>query len=257
MLNARIASPCSANWDQMPGDNRVRHCAECNLHVFNFSEMTSEEIERLVAETTGRLCARFYQRPDGKMLTKNCPVGVRAAVFRASSIAAAVLTAAVSLAPKNAGAKPKQISSSLVQIATVQNTLTLQVLDPLGAAISNASVTLVDEKSKKTLSAVTGADGKLSLSGVPAGSYDLSVNALGFSTSKLTHLRLPSPETITVRLQLGALMGEVVSISAEEPSKSAFGVLQEPTIEKRDGSSKTAEHHNVLQRFFLRIVRLF
>ena len=31
----RIASPCPANWDQMSGDDCVRFCDLCNLHVYN------------------------------------------------------------------------------------------------------------------------------------------------------------------------------------------------------------------------------
>ena len=31
----KIASPCSANWDQMVGDNRIRHCAVPHQHRMN------------------------------------------------------------------------------------------------------------------------------------------------------------------------------------------------------------------------------
>ena len=61
----KIASPCKANWEQMAGDERVRHCAECNLDVYNLSAMTRREVEHLVQEREGRLCARFYRRADG------------------------------------------------------------------------------------------------------------------------------------------------------------------------------------------------
>src|ERR1700739_78711 len=43
----RIASPCTAEWDAMTGDNRVRHCALCHLNVYNISEMTTREIRNL------------------------------------------------------------------------------------------------------------------------------------------------------------------------------------------------------------------
>ena len=74
----KIASPCKASWEQMAGDERIRHCAECDLDVYNFSAMTRRDVERLVREREGRLCARFYLRPDGTMLTQDCPVGFRA-----------------------------------------------------------------------------------------------------------------------------------------------------------------------------------
>jgi len=73
-----VASPCPANWDAMTGDDRVRHCSQCDLNVYNLSEMTSGEALRLVNQTEGRLCVRFLRRADGTMITRDCPVGLRA-----------------------------------------------------------------------------------------------------------------------------------------------------------------------------------
>ena len=74
----RIASPCSASWDAMPGDERARFCAQCGKHVYNLSAMTRKEAETLVRQKEGNLCGRFYRRRDGTILTDNCPVGLRA-----------------------------------------------------------------------------------------------------------------------------------------------------------------------------------
>jgi hypothetical protein len=63
----------------MRGDERVRFCQHCRLNVYNLSEMEPEEAEALVREKEGRLCVRYYARPDGTMLVKDCPVGFRAA----------------------------------------------------------------------------------------------------------------------------------------------------------------------------------
>jgi hypothetical protein len=78
----RVASPCHASWDAMRGDDRVRFCALCAKHVYNLSAMTSAEALRLVETTEGRICGRFHRRRDGKVLTADCPVGLRAAVRR-------------------------------------------------------------------------------------------------------------------------------------------------------------------------------
>ena len=51
----RIASPCPASWERMEGDERVRHCAVCNLNVYNFAEMTRDEVNALIARSEGRL----------------------------------------------------------------------------------------------------------------------------------------------------------------------------------------------------------
>ena len=91
--NVRIAAPCSADWEQMRGDERVRFCAQCSLNVYNLSGMTRREAEGVVARAEGRLCVRFYRRPDGTILTSNCPVGLRAIKRRVSKTASAVLSA--------------------------------------------------------------------------------------------------------------------------------------------------------------------
>jgi len=72
-----VAAPCSANWNAMTGDERVRHCADCKLDVYNLSGMTRSEAEALVASRIGPLCVRFYRRDDGTILTADCPTGVR------------------------------------------------------------------------------------------------------------------------------------------------------------------------------------
>lgn len=71
----RVASPCAASWDEMTGDDRVRFCAHCRMHVYNLAEFTRPEIETLVRDTGGQFCGRLFRRRDGTLLTANCPVG--------------------------------------------------------------------------------------------------------------------------------------------------------------------------------------
>ena len=71
----KVASPCAARWGHMVGDERVRFCNQCQKHVYNLSAMTSDEAASLVLQKEGKLCARFYRRPDGTMLTSDCPHG--------------------------------------------------------------------------------------------------------------------------------------------------------------------------------------
>ena len=78
LKNLRIATPCPATWEGMAGDERVRHCTLCSLNVYNFEEMTRDEVRALLMRTEGRVCARLYRRADGSLLTSDCPWGVRA-----------------------------------------------------------------------------------------------------------------------------------------------------------------------------------
>jgi hypothetical protein len=91
--NIRIASPCSARWEDMKGDERVRHCEQCNLNVFNLSEMTRQEAQELVIHRQGRLCARLWRRADGTIITRDCPVGLAAVRARTARIVARIAAA--------------------------------------------------------------------------------------------------------------------------------------------------------------------
>lgn len=91
-----IAAPCNVGWDNMVGDDRVRFCGQCSLNVYNLSAMSKSDAERLVSQAEGRLCVRYYRRADGTILTKNCPVGLRALKRRVSRIASASISAALS-----------------------------------------------------------------------------------------------------------------------------------------------------------------
>ena len=96
----RIAAPCSADWDDMAGDERVRFCGKCEKNVYNLSAMTREEGEALVRQKEGRLCVRLYQRRDGTVITSDCPVGVRRRRLRArvwASLSGAAASAALLL----------------------------------------------------------------------------------------------------------------------------------------------------------------
>ena len=94
--NVRVAAPCNVDWDTMYGNERVRFCDQCQLNVYNLSEMTKGEAERLVGGAEGRLCVRYYRRRDGSILTQNCPVGLRALKKRLSRVASAVASTLLS-----------------------------------------------------------------------------------------------------------------------------------------------------------------
>ena len=73
--NIRVATPCSAEWSAMVGDDRVRACRACQKNVYNISNMTRDEAEALIVGTSGNLCVRYFQRADGTILLADCTVG--------------------------------------------------------------------------------------------------------------------------------------------------------------------------------------
>jgi hypothetical protein len=74
----QIASPCHVAWEDMSGDERRRYCKHCNLHVYNLADMPRAEAEAFVNQAQGRTCIRLFRRADGTVLTRDCPVGLRA-----------------------------------------------------------------------------------------------------------------------------------------------------------------------------------
>ncbi len=86
-----IASPCSADWNQMTGDDKHRFCGSCKLHVHNLSGMTADAATALLQQAgKGRVCVRFFRRADGTVLTRDCPVGLRQKLRRAWARAGAL-----------------------------------------------------------------------------------------------------------------------------------------------------------------------
>lgn len=86
-----IPIPCPVSWDEMPGTDRVRFCLDCRQHVYNLSDMTRAEAEALVRDREGRRCVRFFRRPDGTVLTRDClRLREHAGRFAARALAAIV-----------------------------------------------------------------------------------------------------------------------------------------------------------------------
>lgn len=99
LANVRVASPCPARWGHMIGDNRARFCTQCQKHVYNLSNLSADEAAAIVRAKEGRLCARFYQRADGMVLTADCPVGAANVWTRVKRLLTAAATLmAISLA---------------------------------------------------------------------------------------------------------------------------------------------------------------
>ena len=79
LANASIASPCSADWNDMTGDERVRFCGSCEKNVYNLTDLPTEDAEAIILEHEGNLCVRLYQRSDGTLISEDCPRGLAAA----------------------------------------------------------------------------------------------------------------------------------------------------------------------------------
>src|SRR5437773_12524842 len=88
-----IPAPCDADWDSMVGNDQVRFCEHCDLHVNNLSSMTRVNAMRLVARSKGRLCVRYVQGLAGSVLTKGVPEKFHRISRRVPVVAAGAFTA--------------------------------------------------------------------------------------------------------------------------------------------------------------------
>lgn len=109
-----VATPCPVAWDDMVGDERVRHCRHCDQQVFDTAAMTTAEVEALIAQVRAgaRVCGRLHRRPDGTLITRDCADARRARLRAArrlvamSAVSAAAIAVLVHALPRGAGAPP-------------------------------------------------------------------------------------------------------------------------------------------------------
>ena len=76
----RLTHPCPEPWEGMQGDERVRTCAKCDHAVYDVSALPRAEAEALIEshQAAGhKICIKYHLRPDGKIMTADCPEGVR------------------------------------------------------------------------------------------------------------------------------------------------------------------------------------
>ena len=90
----RVASPCPEKWDDMIGDDRARFCGRCAKDVYDLSAMSRAEAESFLKDREGPVCITFRRRRDGKIMTRDCPVGARRRRFGIGVVALAVVGAA-------------------------------------------------------------------------------------------------------------------------------------------------------------------
>lgn len=205
-LDLRIleSHPCMQSWDAMRGTARERHCESCDKQVHNFTAMTAKQVEQLIWEKQGRLCARVAHRPDGSIVTMD----------RASqpSMAARVVLAA-SFAVSTAAAAQSGPGASDAAKAHLTGT----VLLPDGSG--PAKGVIVSLVSGETTAAAAKADERGEfLVTVDPGRYDIQIRQglllraqiriadLHSGEQSLQALRLPEQEPETVTVTVGGVL---------------------------------------------------
>ena len=89
-----VKSPCSEDWNEMTGNEKVRFCSHCDLNVNNISALTRKQAMRVVRASGARLCIHYVKNP-----VDNSPVFADKLyqISRRAGITAGVLGASLSL----------------------------------------------------------------------------------------------------------------------------------------------------------------
>jgi hypothetical protein len=67
-----IAEPCPADWNEMTGSEKRRHCASCDKDVVALAEMTPDDAVALVRSAKPHsLCLRIEHDDDGAVVFRN------------------------------------------------------------------------------------------------------------------------------------------------------------------------------------------
>ena len=180
--NISIASPCTMSWREMTGDDRTRHCSLCSLNVYNLSNMTSAEVERMFSGTDGRLCVRLLRRTDGTVITRDCPVGRRAYGKRIASIASVAFGAVLSLFSVSYAQKedvpatePSRIKIVRTASQIGKSSITGVIVDPNGAVVPGIKVRLLRNGKKVAPQQVSDAEGRFAFRGLSVGNYQIEI----------------------------------------------------------------------------------
>jgi len=229
----------------MAGDERVRHCAHCSLNVYNFAEMTRDEVRELLLRTEGRVCARLYRRADGTVLTRDCPTGLRALRRRASRVAAALLTMLFSLPAFAFGRttckKPRlrmRGSKVKLEIERVANSqpavLDGVVRDQTGNPIPGVIIAVHDEVTKREVTAVTDVNGAFNIASLNDGIYRVEVTLEGLKPAKIEHLEMKASEVTHASVVLRLDPTETITMGAiaVQPSDGISATYSQELINK-------------------------
>jgi hypothetical protein len=216
----RIASPCPVSWEQMTGDECVRRCDLCELNVYDISRMSRLEAESLIAKSEGRICARLFRRSDGTVITRDCPVGLRAIRRRVVKTAGAVCTAIISLCLSVAGQKPQADKNSCAaQVKTTRTVsdaqtetgmIVLKILDVNGAVVAGAEVTITKSAGQPIAGDATNRprhrtsndEGRVEFAELVKGIYNLKIEQPGFQIFMLNEVPVQAKEIITLEVTL-------------------------------------------------------
>jgi hypothetical protein len=146
------------------------------------------------------------------VITKDCPVGLRAVRRRVAKVATAVFATLVSFCSAAIGQKQSDKDKVCKQQATITTKhgsdssnrakLTGTLFDQNGAVIAGADIKVINRQTKETEYFRSTYEGKFSQGGFEAGVYDVIINAPGFKELRVKELKIAGGETVLIKATL-------------------------------------------------------
>jgi hypothetical protein len=259
--SVRVGSPCTEDWDEMVGNEKVRFCTHCAKDVNNLSEMTRKDALKLVRRSGGNLCIRYRQHPEtmAPMFSEQLVQVSRRAPRMAAGVMAAGLSLAtvtyaqggsISALERSTAERPAEKSCPDVaeKATTATEKKTTQagsgvvsgtISDPNGAVIPGSRVKIVDDKGNAIQTAITGDDGSFRIEGVTSGTYVVVVESNAFKTTETQNVAVEEGKETVVNFQL-EVSSEVVTVGGamvsvvEYEGQLASAVARDEIDEVRD-----------------------
>jgi hypothetical protein len=192
-LGLNVNSPCEADWDSMAGNDEVRFCTHCEKSVHNVSAMTRKDAMRFVRANAGGVCVRFYSDPAGRTLHSNESTLhriTRRASFAAAGAFGAVVALGSSVLAQTPAPEDRQEVTAPRVPPRMNASLTGTILDPNGALVAGANVTVANKETGDVRTATTNAEGVYYFELIPPGTYRVEFEAEGFGSNSVAKVEL-------------------------------------------------------------------
>ncbi|HWW61145.1 MAG TPA: carboxypeptidase-like regulatory domain-containing protein, partial [Thermoanaerobaculia bacterium] len=137
------------------------------------------------------------------MITRDCPTGLRALRRRASRIAAALLTAFVSLPALAFGGRTQgsKVKLRVERVASSSAAVFDGVVDASGSPLPGVTVTVRNESTKSEVTAVTDVNGAFRIVSLSDGLYRVNVTLESFRPATIKHLQLKAGEVTHAKVE--------------------------------------------------------
>lgn len=213
----------------------TRFCNSCQKYVHDFASMTHQEALRVIDESEGKLCGRIVRNAAGEIQFRPEPESkLLQRIVQISALGAGLL-----------GSKAMAQDSSCK--------LEIRATDQSGKGIHKASITL-GQSDKVLVEGKTSPEGSFAAQ-LPAGTYQLGVEALGYEYFTHDPLQLQCDPAVKQEFQAGltlAGVGQTVSVEVMIEQDVVMGELQAMIIKENPLRHSLRALRRTVRRIFQR-----